>query len=132
MPIEVRKTEGGDAYINAFLSITTGVNFQVDVSTLTVAEVDESGTLKPCVPLQATGALISAPGQVAYAVTIEAQKLPGRTDNADLATDTTDPILAGAMGGTINRDIAEDVLGRAYTADELSALAAGGFKLTRT
>lgn len=70
----------------------------------------------------------------AYGVTFEAIKLPGRTDNASLSSDTTDPLIAVATAGLINRDIAEDNLGRAYSAAELAALNNGrsGFKLTTT
>ena len=105
---------------------------KVDVSTLTTAEVDSSGYLKPGVPLQANGALVSAAGQTVHGVTIEAVKLTGRTGNANLATDTSDPLVAVNTEGLINRDIAEDNLGRVYSANELAALALGGFKVTTT
>lgn len=111
------------------------VNLKIDVSTLTTDEVDSRGYLKPGVPFRVSGTsglLISAGSQVVYGVTREAQKMRQRTDNADLGTDTNDAMYAVETGGTINRDLAEDILGRAYSADEIAALAAGGFKLTTT
>lgn len=120
-------------YGHAFVSpVRDPDHVKLDVSSLTPAEVDAQGYLKPNVPLRQNGARVSAPGQIVHGVTIEAIKLPGRTGSANLATDTTDPLVAVATSGLLNRDIARDNLGRVFTPDELSALAAGGFKVTTT
>ncbi len=133
MPLDIISTPGGDAYSNPFVGAPGPVvNLKVDVSTLTAAEVDANGYLKPGVPLQSNGALVSAPNQVAYGVTVEEQRLSGRRDNANLAADTNDTMIAVATSGTINRDFAESMLGRPYTANEQLALAVGLFKLTTT
>jgi hypothetical protein len=133
MPMEITTTAGGTAYANPFVGRPgPTTNFKIDVSTLTTDEVDGYGYLKPGVPFQASGALVSGASQTVHLVTVEAIKLPGRTDNSGLSSDTTDPIIGGATSGLINRDIAEDNLGRAYTANELAALALGGFKVTTT
>ena len=133
MPLDIFSTPGGDAYSNPFVGAPGPVvNVKVDVSTLTVAEVDTNGYLKPGVPLQANGALVTAAGQSVYGVTIEEQRLSGRRDNANIAADTNDTMIAVATSGTINRDFAESMLGRAYTANEQAALLAGLFKLTTT
>ncbi len=132
--LEIEKTVSeNQTYGHAFVSPIENVDhLKLDVSTLSVAEVDEYGYLKPNVPLQQSGALISAAGQIAYGLTIEAEKLPGRTNNANLATDTSDPLIAVVTQGLLNRDIAEDNLGRALSPNELAALQAGGFKVTST
>ena len=133
MPLDIFSKPGGDAYANPFIGAPGPVvNFKVDVSTLTAAEVDDGGYLKPGVPFQANGALVTAAGQSVYGVTLEALRLSGRRDNANLAADTNDTMIAVATSGTINRDFAESVLGRPYTANELAALLAGLFKLTTT
>lgn len=133
MPIEIVSTAGDSLYENPFIGAPGPVvNVTLDISTMTTAEVDAKGYLKPGVPVQASGALVSGTGQTVYGVTVEAQKMPGRTGNANLAGDTSDPMIAVATSGTINRDLSEDNLGRAYGANELTALPLGGFKLTTT
>jgi hypothetical protein len=70
-----------------------------------------------------------------WGVTIEAVKIvPNAPTNVTLAANTSDPLIAVARMGMINRDIAEDNLGRAYTADELAAFVAAGsqFSITTT
>lgn len=133
MPLGTTKTAGDQAYGNAFLSPIEAVDHvKLDVSTLTTAEVDANGYLKPNTPLKQDGTIVSGASQTVYGLTVEAVKLPGRTDNANLASDTSDPLVAVTTHALINRDIAEDNLGRALSANELSALTAGGFKVTTT
>jgi hypothetical protein len=52
--------------------------------------------------------------------------------NTTLGNDTSDPFIAVAVEGVINRDIAEDNLGRAFTAAELVAFGHSKFTLTAT
>jgi hypothetical protein len=108
---------------------------QLDPSTLTTKEVDASGYLKPGVPLQQDGTLVDGIDQVAYGVTPEALKLPLDTippTDVSLAAETVRPLIGVGVGGVLNRDIIEENLGRALSANELAALALGGFKVTLT
>lgn len=133
MPLGFSKTASDANYGNPFLSRNDDLDHvKLDVSTLSIDMVDANGFLKPGVPLLKTGAAVSGASQVAHGVTVEATRLPGRTNNTGLGADTTDPLIAVTTHALINRDIAEDNLGRAYSTDELAALDAGGFKYTST
>jgi hypothetical protein len=131
MPLAITKTVGGTTYGPVFIGdIDHMQQVLVDISTLTTDEVDADGYLKPGVPFQKDGTLVSASsGQFVYAVNPEAQNLRMAVlppTNATLAADTrTWPLGMGTMG-EINRDIAEDNLGRAYTSNELAAFNAAG------
>ena len=124
--------EGGESYANPFVGpINHPAHVKIDVSGLTTAEVDEYGYLKPGLPLTALGARVTA-GFV-YGVTIEAVRIVDRNPtNVSLAADTSDPLIAVATIGMVNRDIAEDNLGRAYTAAEIAGFDAAGSKLVLT
>ena len=110
----------------------------VDVSELTTKEVDADGYLKPGVPFKIDGTLADGTGgEYIYAVNHESQKLFLATippTDVSLAADTSTVALGMATEGRVNRDIAEDVLGRAYTANELAAFTAAGshIRLSRT
>lgn len=82
------------------------------------------------VTLTAGGAIASR----LYGVTIEATKLNITLprDNTTLSNETGDHFVAVATSGIVNRDIAEDNLGRAYTAPELAAFNAAGSHFTLT
>lgn len=95
---------------------------RVDISTLTTDEVDENGYVKPGVPLQADGDLISGTGQTVYGFTIEPIRVAD--DNSALASVTADFDLAIATRCDINQDVVEDILGRALSANELAGIAA--------
>jgi hypothetical protein len=104
----------------------------VDISDLGSDEVDEFGYIKPGLPLKKDGNLIGS-GDPVYGVTLEAIKIA--TGNTDAILDAaTDCHVAVGTHGIVNRDIAEDNLGRAYTADEIAAFAIAGshLHLTRT
>jgi len=136
MAIDIVTTQSEDQlYGHIFVGAVRDVDhIKLDTSTLTTAEVDANGYLKPGVGFLQSGVIVTTTAQTIYGVTFEAIKLPGRTSNTTpaLSGDTTDPLIAVATGGLINRDLAEDYLGRAYTANELTALTAGGFKVTST
>jgi hypothetical protein len=107
-----------------------------DVSDLTTNEVDALGYIKPGVPLDKSGNTVGA-GVPVYGVTIEAIKTAHATippTNASLAADTGAFPIAVGTHGIVNRDIIEDNLGRALTADEIAgfALAGSHIHLTRT
>ena len=82
------------------------------------------------VTLTAGGASVSR----LHGVTVEATKLPITTPatNTTLASETGDCFVAVATHGVINRDLAEDNLGRAYNAAELAAFNAAGSHFTLT
>jgi hypothetical protein len=107
---------------------------QVDISDLTEDEVDTLGYLKPGVPLAKAGDLVGS-GVAVYGVTLEAIRIVTYTPtDALLAADTGTVAVAVGTVGVVNRDIMEDNLGRALTADEIAgfALAGSHIHLTRT
>jgi hypothetical protein len=131
MPMSVTKTTGGIGYGNPFIG---GVNhpaqIKVDVSGLTIAEVDQYGYLKPGVPLTKAGILVGASPAFPYGVTFEAQKIvPDNPTDVTLAAVTVDPIITVNTVGHANRDIIEDNLGRALTAEEIAGFDAAGSKI---
>jgi hypothetical protein len=135
MPMHVKKTAGGTTYGPVFLGdILAMEQVLVDVSELTTDEVDADGWLKPGVPFKQDGTLADGSGHI-YAVNPEPQDLRLATippTNGTLAADTkTYPLGMGTMG-TVNRDIIEDNLGRALTANELTAFATAPCKINLT
>lgn len=136
MPIGISTTAGGLAHAPVFVGPITGTDVvQCDISDLTTKEVDQDGFIKPGVPLMKTGDVVGAAG-VVWGVTIEAIKLPHATippTDASLAADTgTAPVVVGF--GLCNRDVMEDNLGRALTANEIAGfdLAGSNCRITRT
>lgn len=135
MPMHVKKTAGGTTYGPVFNGdILAMEQVLVDVSELTTDEVDADGWLKPGVPFKQDGTLADGSGHI-YAVNPEPQNLRLDTvppTNASLAADTkTWPLGMGTMG-TVNRDVIEDNLGRALTANELTAFATAPCKINLT
>jgi hypothetical protein len=135
MPISISKTTGGATHASPFVGpVQHTDHIKLDVSTLTIAEVDQFGYLKPGVPLRQNGALVSAnSGQFIYGVPIEPIKIVAENPtDVSLAADTSDPLIAVGVIGVLNRDIIEDNLGRAVSANELLAFAAAGCTLHLT
>jgi len=120
--------DAGEVHPNPFVGpVNHTVALLVDVSTLTTDEVDNYGYLKPGVIIQATGDKITAPSQIAYGAVVEAvQVAPAGSDNTALAAITVDVEVAVGLFVLLNRDILEDSLGRAVSADELAAIDAAG------
>jgi hypothetical protein len=99
------------------------VGIIVDLAALTNKEIDTYGYLKPGVPLNAAGGLVTS-GAV-YGVTIESIKV--LADNAAGTISAAGEVEIGVgLIGTVNRDIIEDNLERALTAAELAGFAAAG------
>lgn len=144
MPFSVRTVRSaGTGYGAVFVDGPRDVEqITVDMSDLTYAdgsggEVDADGYIIPGVLLKSDGTLADAtPGEYIYGVVIEATKVPGLTTVAADATvqAASDFQVAVARGGLLNRDMVEDNLGRALTANELAALAAAGsgLRITKT
>lgn len=126
MPLRVKKTAGTSTYGPVFIGeILAMEQVLVDVSELTTDEVDADGWLKPGVPFKQDGTLADGSGHI-HAVNPEPQDLHLATippTNVSLAADTKTFPLGMATMGTVNRDIIEDNLGRALTANELTAFA---------
>lgn len=131
MPMHIKKTVGTTTYGPVFIGAILGMQqVVVDVSELTTDEVDTDGWLKPGVAFKKDGTLCDGTGgEFVYAVNPEPQNLHLDTvppTNTSLGNDTkTYPLGMGTIG-EVNRDIAEDNLGRAYTANELAAFNAAG------
>lgn len=129
MPVSVTKTTGTTTYGHPFVGKVLGLQqVVVDISELTTKEVDADGFLVPGVPFKKDGTLADGTGgEFIYAVNPEPIKIIDYVPTDILLAADTDTIPVG-MGtmGEINRDIAEDNLGRAYTANELAAFNAAG------
>lgn len=133
MPITASKTTGGLAHAPVFVGeiVNTDV-VNVVVTALTTNEIDTYGFLKPGVPFAKDGTTVGASEPV-WGVTIEAIKVAASNSSADIAAASTAiPVAVGF--GLVNRDIAEDNLGRAYTANEIAGfdLAGSNCRITRT
>ena len=129
MPMRVAATAtAGEVHPTPFVGpLYWPVGVLCDVSTLTVNEVDTNGYIKPGVILQANGDKITGASQIAYGAVIEAVKVaPAGSDNTALGLITTDVEVPVALFCLLNRDILEDSLGRALSADELAAVNAAG------
>lgn len=125
MPISVTTTgAAGDVVALPFVGpVNHTVAILVDVSTLSDDEVDENGYIKPGVPLQANGDLVSGTGQVVMGLVVESVKIAADNVSGTLAA-ADDVEVTIATICQVNRDVVEDVLGRALSADELSAIGA--------
>lgn len=128
MPISITSTSGGTAYASPFVGrIDHFVTIEVDASALTSREVDADGYLKPGVTFNlATGLLPTAAGQK-VGVVHEPIKLGASL--AAVQAITNDPPVALGVIGVLNRDIMEDNMGSAVSANEIAALDGAGSRL---
>jgi hypothetical protein len=132
MPLAITTTAGGLSHSPVFVGEIWGTDsVKVDLSDLSDEEVDADGYLKPGVPLDKNGNIIGS-GVPVWGVTIAAIKVAsGGTDAIlDAATDC----FVAVGFGLCNRDVMEDNLGRALSADEIAGfdLAGSNCRLTRT
>src|SRR4029079_9944039 len=129
MPLTVTTTTGQSGYGHQFVGHVCGLQqVVVDISELTTKEVDADGFLVPGVPFKKDGTLADGTGgEFIYAVNPEPIKIVDYvpTDVLLAADVATIPVGMGTIG-EINRDVAEDNMGRAYTANELAAFNAAG------
>jgi hypothetical protein len=131
MPLGSTSTVSADVYAPVFTNSVLGLQqVNVDVSELTTDEVDADGYLKPGVAFKKDGTVCDGTsGEFVYAVNPEPQRLFHATippTNVSLAADTRTVSLGMGTIGEVNRDIAEDNMGRAYNANELAAFNAAG------
>lgn len=130
MPMKISSVaSAGEAHPNPFVGpVNHTYAVPVDVSGLTSREVDANGYLKPGVLFKIAGGLLvladATVGEYIAGAVVEAVKV--HTDNTTLAGVTADVEVAIATFCLLNRDILEDSLGAALTADELAAIAAAG------
>lgn len=128
MPLTRRSlATAGEVYPLAFVGPYEHTHaITVNIANLTSAEVDADGYLKPGVPLNASGALIATaatPGTTTdsvFGVTIEPLKVADGNAAADLTAAGTQQVAVCTIG-QVNRAVVEDILGRALTADEVTA-----------
>lgn len=137
MPITIETTAGGSNYASPMIGpVDHVVQKKIDLSGLTHDEVDAKGFLKPGVVLKESGGLLVLVGAAAGVIYVvhEATKLNVAVpaDDTSLAAETGDHFIAVATHGVVNRDCAEDNMGRAYTANELASFVLAGTHLAVT
>lgn len=125
-PIEMEVTRvGGMPYGNPFVGpINHTAPVRVDVSALSATQVDDRGYLKASVFLKRDGTPIGV-GEAVYGLVVEPVKVAASNAPADLAA-AVDIDVAVAVICAVNRQIVEDIHGRALTADELASVGVAG------
>ena len=132
MPLEISGSTGQKGYTEPFIGrVDHTLTLKVDVSTLTTAEVDATGKIKPGTPLGENGKLlVGTAGEYVRGVVPEASTLVGANPtNTTLGADTTDPFVAVVVTGVADRDAIEANLGRVLNANEIAGFKAGACKL---
>ena len=137
MPIKIEKHSGGLTHTSPFVGrMDHPLTVNVDISELTTNEVDVNGFLKPGVPFKEDGTLCDGTGgEFVYGVVVAPTRIVGKNPtNESLGADTGRQLVTVGTIGVVNRDIVEDTLGRALTANEIAAFKAAGslLRLTRT
>ena len=134
MPITRKAPTTGGQYIPPpFVGpVDHRVAVPLNLTTLVPTDLDANGYLKPMLPLRRTGpaayAKISAPAQVIKGVTMDYVKVADNNLAGTIAAlGTIDVVIAFLCA--INRAAAEDILERAYSADELAAFEAAGCRV---
>ena len=99
----------------------------VDLTLMTNKEIDADGNLKPGIPLDRTGTMIGAAPAFVYGVTVELFKVAEDNTAPSIAALGTQDVPVTLLCAVV-RDIAEDILDRAYTANELAGFDRAGSK----
>ena len=132
MPLQIDSFAANLPYASPFVGpVNYTVHVKLDISTMTTAEVDADGYLKPGLPLAIAAGLATLVGAApafVYGCVVEATKLPVvvPATNTTLAAETNDCLVAVATHSILNRDIVEDNLGRVLSANELAGIDAAG------
>lgn len=131
MPLGISTTDGGLAHSPVFVHMWGTDVVKVDLSDLSDEEVDAKGRIKPGVPLMKDGNPVGSSG-VVWGVTIGGEKVA--SVGTDAALDAATDCFVTVGFGLVNRDVAEDNLGRAYSSDEIAGfdLAGSNCRITRT
>lgn len=106
---------------------TVAVAFNSSVIGFTIADGSEDWNLGDVITIPVTGGV----SDVVHGVTIAPAKVAAGNAGGDLSA-AADCFVAVGTHGVVNRDIAEDVLGRSYTSDEVAGFAKSNLALTRT
>jgi hypothetical protein len=104
------------------------VAIPVDLTQFTDKEIDDDGNLKPGIPLTRAGLMIGIAPDFVYGVTVESFKVADDNETATIAALSTAFDVPVTLLCAVVRDVAEDILDRAYTADELAGFDAAGSK----
>jgi hypothetical protein len=129
MPIRFKKFgEVARIYENPFVGpVDHQVGILVDVTELSTDEVDSLGYLKPAIPFTREGGLVGAGGTL-FGVSIEEIKVAEGNSTDDLTAAGTVEVAVATIA-QVNQSVAEDLLGREYTAAEVTAFNAAGSKV---
>ena len=128
MPLTVTKTTGDYAYGSPFVGpVDHTAVLDVPLSALTDDEIDSQGNLKPGIPLTKAGALVGVAPAFVYGVTVEAVKVAADNASATIAALGTIHVTVSTIA-MVKKDMVEDILGRALTADELAGFDRAGSK----
>lgn len=115
---------GGDLFLGP---IDHTVAVPVDLTQFTNKEIDADGYLKPGIPLTRLGAMVAGSPAFVYGVTVEHRKVAEDNASATIAALGTEDI-AVALDAHVVRHIGEDILDRAYTANEIAGFDRAGSK----
>lgn len=129
MPLRSQvNTVGGQIYGRVAVGIAEyTAQRAINIAVLTANEVDADGYLKPGVTFDRAGVLVIATIPT-FGVVIEPVKVAKSNAGADLTAAGVQQVALLTIG-QINRKIAEDNLGRAYTAAEIAGFDLAGSKL---
>lgn len=129
-PIRIKETaQAGATYASPFQGpVDDFVQVAIDLSSLTSAEIDQYGYLKPGIPFTKAGTLVGASPAFVYGVTVEAIKVADDNESATISA-LPDMWVGLAVSGSVIRDIVEDMLGRALTSNEAAGFDRAGCKL---
>lgn len=122
-------TTGGQIYGRVFVGIAEyTAQRAINVSVLTANEVDADGFLIPGVPFSRAGVLVGT-GVAVFGVNIEPIKVAKSNSSTDLTAAGTAVQVALLTIGQVNRQIAVDNMGRAYTGFETAGFDLAGSRL---
>ena len=103
------------------------ISIPVDLTQFTNKEIDADGYLKPGIPLDRLGVMIAGSPAFVFGVTTEHRKVADDNESATIAALGTEDI-AILTQVDVNRFIGEDILDRAYTANEIAGFDRAGSK----
>lgn len=103
------------------------VAIPVDLTQFTNKEIDADGNLKPGIPLTRAGLMLAATNFV-YGVTVENFKVADDNEAATIAALSDSFDVPVSLLCAVVRDVAEDILDRAYTAAEIAGFDIAGSK----
>lgn len=117
MPISFTTTAGGTGYADIRVGDSQNVHQMLfDVSEITA---DADGYIPPGTPLLAAGGPVTGSSQTVFGIVGPEAVKKGAADHFGNVF----------LDGVFNRDMIEDNIGSTLSANQLAAIAAGGFKL---